>query len=184
MPDRASLQTWLRDFTPTDDVEAVHHRRCLELIDAAGDPFSRDHWEPGHFTASSFILSADGSQLLLIFHGKLHRWLQPGGHVDPEDVDVEAAARREALEEVGLADLERVGAGIFDVDVHEIPARKADPAHAHFDVRFLFRAPEGAQARAGSDARGARWVPLAEVGSLESDESVLRAVRKLERMSL
>ncbi len=179
VPDRDPLRTWLRDFTPHDEVEAHHLQRCVDLLAAPGDPFARDHWDPGHFTASAFILSAAGDQLLLIFHGKLHRWLQPGGHVDPTDADVEAAARREALEEVGLDVLERVGPGLFDVDVHEIPARKQDPAHAHFDLRFLFRAPAGAIARAGSDARGAQWVPLGEVTTLESDESVLRAVRKL-----
>ena len=54
----------------------------LALCDNAGDPFSREHYVPGHFTASAFVLSPTRDMLLLVFHGKLHRWLQPGGHID------------------------------------------------------------------------------------------------------
>ena len=145
-----------------------------------GDPFARAHFVPGHVTASSFVLSPTGDDVLLIEHSKLHRWLQPGGHVDPEDVDVLAAARREVVEEVGLAELSLVHEGVFDLDVHDIPPLKGDPGHAHFDVRFLFRAPTR-DVRAGSDAKAARWVPLDEVRLDASDESVMRAVRKLKR---
>jgi hypothetical protein len=66
--------------------------------------------------------------------------------------------------------------------VHEIPARGDTPAHQHFDVRFLFEA-RSHDARAGSDARQVRWVRLTELltgaPDLPTDESVLRAVRKL-----
>ena len=64
------------------------------------------------------------------------------------------------------------------MDIHEIPARKADPAHLHLDVRILFRATTY-DIQAGSDAVDARWVPLTEIESIESDASVMRAVEKL-----
>jgi hypothetical protein len=55
---------------------------------------------------------------------------------------------------------------------------KAEPSHEHFDVRFAFRALE--PKLVGSDeVEGARFVALDEVASVTSDESVLRAVRKL-----
>jgi 8-oxo-dGTP pyrophosphatase MutT (NUDIX family) len=151
-----------------------------ELCEAAPDPSARDHFTPGHFTASAFILSPERDALLLIFHGKLGRWLQPGGHVDAGDLDLLAAARREAAEEVGLAQLELLAPAPFDLDVHDIPARREDPAHRHFDVRFLFRA-QTREARAGSDAKAARWVPLPDISLDISDRSVMRAVEKLRR---
>jgi 8-oxo-dGTP pyrophosphatase MutT (NUDIX family) len=114
----------------------------------------------------------------LIFHSKLKRWLQPGGHIDDVDRDIICAARREVDEEVGLTDLDAFGSGIFDLDVHPIPARGAAPAHEHFDVRFAF-VSQTLEHRAGSDAEAARWVLLDEVQQVESDESVLRATRKL-----
>jgi len=150
----------------------------LALCEVPGDPFSRSHFVPGHFTASAFLLSPDGAQLLLVFHGKLHRWLQPGGHIDPADETVWAAARREVAEEVGVA-LQDDGS-LLDVDVHAIPALGGAPAHEHFDVRFLFRTPTLAHT-AGSDARDSRWFPLEEINALSSDASVLRAVEKIRR---
>jgi 8-oxo-dGTP pyrophosphatase MutT (NUDIX family) len=175
---RDPLRTLLDRFNPIDATESAHLSRMRDLLDAAGDPFSRDHYVPGHFTASAFIATPDRSALLLIYHGKLHRWLQPGGHVDPADPDVIATARRETAEEVGLSDLPLVGDGILDVDVHRIPARKAEPAHEHFDVRFLFTAT-GTTVTAATDAVDARWVPMSEIDAEVSDESVMRAVRKI-----
>ncbi len=174
------LLSFLQRFVPADATEAVHHASMLSLLDARGDAFARDHFVPGHFTASAFVLSPDGQELLLIFHEKFRRWLQPGGHIEPEDVDLLAAALREVEEETGLSAVDVLGDGCFDLDVHDIPARKDDPAHQHFDVRVLLQARTRDFA-AGSDALAARWVPLAEVHEVETDESVLRAVRKLRR---
>ena len=209
MPRRDPLRSQLLAFTPADEAEAVHRRRMLELIEGEGDPFSRSHFVPGHFTASAFVLSPDLEGLLLIFHGKFHRWLQPGGHVDPDDRDLAAAARREVLEEAGInvqrstsnvqrsiepdrpagrwtLDVERWTLNVdvvFDLDIHPIPAnpRKSEPAHEHFDVRFLFQATAH-EFQAGSDAKDARWVALDEVTEELTDASVVRAVRKLRSL--
>ncbi len=178
MQRREHLRQLLRELRPTDAVEAQHLARMHVLLGSNGDPFSREHYLPGHFTASAFIVSADRSAMLLILHGKLGRWLQPGGHIDAGDTNIVGAARREVAEEVGLHDLPLLLPGIFDVDVHTIPARGSSPAHEHFDVRFAFAA-DAQLARAGSDARDARWVKLAQVEQIESDASVMRAVHKL-----
>jgi 8-oxo-dGTP pyrophosphatase MutT (NUDIX family) len=175
---RSWLDAALAAHVPADDAERAHRDRMRTLVSAPGDPFARDHYAPGHFTASAFVLSPAGDALLLILHAKLGRWLQPGGHVDPADADLLSAARREVTEETGLAALVASGSGICDLDIHLIPARPAEPSHEHFDVRFLFRARE-AGATAASDARAVRWVPLTQVAAIESDASVVRAVRKI-----
>lgn len=173
-----SLSRMLDAHLPADALESEHLGRMKELIKIDGDPFSRDHFRPGHFTASAFVFDPQEKNILLIHHSKLGRWLQPGGHIDPEDSDVVEAVRRELLEETGQRDLERLGEGLFDVDVHEIPARKDDPGHEHFDLRFLFRAAS-TELQAGDDALDARWVPVGDIASIDSDESVMRAVEKL-----
>ncbi len=178
---RSVLRGVLRRHEAGDEREAMHLRAMLTLLDA-DDPCSRSQMEPGHFTASAFVLSRDGARLLMIFHSKLHRWLQPGGHIDRSDASVVAAARREVAEETGVRQL-LLAPGhpeLLDVDVHQIPAnpRRGEAAHAHYDVRVLFRALSD-DFEAGSDALDARWVALDEVMGLDTDESVRRAVRKI-----
>lgn len=175
---RNHLNKLLQSHRASDAQEAGFLERMQTLANGAGDCFSRDHFVPGHFTASAFVLCPKGEQLLLIYHGKLARWLQPGGHVEPEDSDIVLAAIREVEEETGLRDLSPIGAGLFDVDIHTIPARKGDPEHAHFDARILLQARDY-NFQAGSDALDAKWVDLHEINAIESDASVMRAVGKL-----
>jgi 8-oxo-dGTP pyrophosphatase MutT (NUDIX family) len=171
-----SARTALLNYQPSDAREQGFRARMLALLEARA-PLSRHHFEPGHLTASAFVLSPEGDALLLIFHRKLGIWVQPGGHIEPTDADLEAAARREVAEEVGLS-LVEPAASIFDVDIHAIPARKDEPAHEHFDVRFCLRAPTRAFV-ASDEVADARWVASSEIDRLTSDESVLRAARKL-----
>ena len=158
----------------------------LELMRLPGDILSRGHFTPGHFTASAFILSPDGADLLLIHHARLGRWLQPGGHFDPGDPDLLAAVRREVQEETQV-ELDAAGDGgtastLIDLDIHPIPPRAdlGEPAHEHFDLRLVFRAVSRA-VNAGSDARAARWVPIDAMDGVDTDESVRRVIAKLQQ---
>ena len=183
-PRPRALAALLDAYLAVDPLEASHLARMRHLLAKGDDALARHHYAPGHFTASAFVLSPDRTELLLILHGKLGLWLQPGGHFEPADATPEGAARREVLEEVGLDDLECLGEGLFDIDVHEIPATPKAPRHEHHDVRFLFAARTRA-VTAGDDASAARWVSVAKLldGSapdeLVRDASVMRAVRRL-----
>ena len=176
--------TQLRQLLERYDIqspeERSHHQAMLELLSHSEDPFSRHQLNPGHFTASAFVLSPDQRQTLLILHAKLGKWLQPGGHIDPDDPDVLAAARRELQEETGLVDLELAPQfpGLFHIDIHTIPARPTEGDHAHYDLRFLFVAPT-LDYHADSDALDAQWVSLERLGLLESDDSVHRAIARI-----
>jgi len=150
--------------------------RALELSEA-GDPTNRDRFDPGHFTASGFVVSPDGSSLLLIHHRRLDRWLQPGGHIDPEDPSPIVAAAREVEEETGVA-TEPIVAHLIDLDIHSIPARDPEPEHEHFDLRFAFRALE-ARLIADDEVNDAIWVPWADVETYNVDASVLRGTAAL-----
>jgi 8-oxo-dGTP pyrophosphatase MutT (NUDIX family) len=175
----SALELHRQEFPDRESVAA----QMLALLRASGTPFSRAQLDPGHFTASAFVLSPDGARLLLISHPKLGRWLQPGGHIEPDDGDCEAAARREVREETGVSELAPLGSGIFDVDVHEIPARPKEGAHRHFDVRYAFVAATE-QLAVSEEVKGARWVELNRVVELNSEESLVRCVRRLEGFPL
>ena len=62
---------------------------------------------------------------------------------------------------------------IFDIDVHRIPAGGREPAHLHFDVRFLVQA-EHDRFRISDESDALAWVPAVGVDSLTDEESVLR----------
>src|SRR5262249_61888150 len=96
------------------------------------DPFDRRIVE-GHLTGSAFVLDAAGERVLLLYHRKLRRWLQPGGHADPGERTGEAVALREAREETGPEAL-RLHPGAPRRPGRAVPARPARPgapAHDH-----------------------------------------------------
>ena len=114
--------------------------------------------------------------MLFLWHVKLQRWLQPGGHAEPWEDDMIDVALREVREETGLSDV-RVQAKLFDVDVHDIPASPKEPAHVHFDFRFLVKTSEGT-ARPGGVAGDGRWFTAMDAHRIATDESLGRPLRK------
>ena len=164
----------LESHEPADEKEAADLATILRVVRRDGDlARSRHHFSPGHLTASAFV--TDGEGVLVIHHDRLGRWLQPGGHVEPEDIGLMEAAMREVEEETMLRELEPIG--LLDVDVHEIPAAKGEPAHLHLDVRWGFTAT--GEPFAGDGVSDARWSRIDALEGLGADASVVRGATKL-----
>ena len=132
---------------------------------------------PGHLTGSAWIVSPDRTRVLLTHHLKLDKWLQLGGHADG-DGDLLAVALREAREESGLSRLHAVSPAIFDLDRHSIPARKTDPEHYHYDLRFLLESDPAEPLAVSPESKDLAWVELERVSTLNAEESIGRMVRK------
>lgn len=172
----------LAHHAATDEIEEVSLLKILKFLAQSPEPFGRANPE-GHVTGSAVIGRPDGSAFLLVHHRKLERWLQPGGHTDPEDADVLATALREAREETGLSALDPVAGGRpFDVDVHAIPERPGEPAHLHFDVRYLVVTGETALLAAPAEVAGVRWFTVDEAIAEKVDSSLLRALGKAKQL--
>ena len=92
------------------------------------------------------------------------------------DPDTFKVALREAREESGL-EVRSLDEAIFDLDVHLIPARGCEPAHYHYDVRFLVQTLED-RFRVSEESWALAWVPADRVGVFTNHESVLRMERK------
>jgi 8-oxo-dGTP pyrophosphatase MutT (NUDIX family) len=165
---------------PSDAKEREDLERMRAFAVDLPSPFSRSQ-PTAHFTGSAVVVDPSGERVVLLHHGKLKRWLQPGGHA--EEVDggsMEASALREAREETGCqVRLHPTAPRPLDVDIHRIPARKDEPEHFHLDVRYLVVAdnPE-ALVHDPNESFGAQWLGWAEALQ-RADEAPLR--RLLEK---
>ena len=177
-PDVHIVRSLLEKHAPADQGEADSLRRIAELVARTSDPFSRRQYAPGHLTASAIVVAPRREAALLIFHAKLQRWLQPGGHFESGESDPTIAAAREVIEETGVpARWPGPAPVLLDVDVHTIPARPGEPAHCHFDLRLLLLA-ELSEARPGDGVTAARWLRPANLMKMDLDPGLQRALRK------
>lgn len=127
----------------------------------------------GHITASAWIVNAARTKALLTHHKKLGIWVQLGGHTDQGE-DWLAASRREATEESGLSSLKLASPDLFDLDIHEIPAKGDAGAHLHYDLRFLFTADDQEPLTVSEESHNLAWVDLKNLESYTTEESQLR----------
>ena len=171
---RRGLRALLAAYRTRWPEEADTVARFDAFVDSHPDCFHRA-CRVGHVTGSAWIVDSTGERVLLAHHRKLGLWLQPGGHCDG-DSDPLAVALREAREESGL-DVQAFDQSIFDLDIHPVPAQVHEPAHHHFDVRFLVRA-EHDRFTVSAESHALAWVPADGLGALTGDESVLRMARK------
>jgi 8-oxo-dGTP pyrophosphatase MutT (NUDIX family) len=170
----------LREYETTFAEERAFVPRFIELLQHP-DAYKRLHL-PGHITASSWIVNKARSKVVLIQHAALKKWLQPGGHADGDE-NVIRVATREANEETGLTNITLLEPGIFDIDIHPIPARKdlTFPEHDHYDIRFLFEASEADELLISDESTDLRWIWLSDVEKYNNEESVVRLRLKLHK---
>jgi 8-oxo-dGTP pyrophosphatase MutT (NUDIX family) len=180
-PSRNDFIAELSAYRAEDPREARMSRALLRFVLAEPDCFERSLLQ-GHVTGSAWIVDRALQATLLTHHRKLGKWLQLGGHADG-DTDVRRVALREAREESGLTNVVPARVGIYDVDIHQIPARGIEPAHLHYDVRFAFFADPAEPLQLSDESHALAWVRLDEVRALDVDESVLRLVAKTPRLA-
>lgn len=163
-----------------DAAEAADVAAIAAFVAQHADCFGKAN-SIAHITASAFVLDPAG-RVLLTHHKKLDRWLQLGGHSDPHEHDPAVTALREATEESGLADLRfhpATGRRPIDVDAHRIPARKAEAAHDHLDLRYVLCTDRPDAITLTDESHDLRWFTPAEVAALDVDPAFRRALAKV-----
>jgi 8-oxo-dGTP pyrophosphatase MutT (NUDIX family) len=153
---RQSAISVLSDWQAPDSAQDSLRHAMLAFVHGRTDACRRE-CVPGHITASALVLDHSGSRVLLTLHPRLGRWVQLGGHCDDDDVDIVAAALREASEESGIAGL-RIAPELAAVHVHPVVCSLGVPTR-HLDLQFVAHAPADAQIAISDESDDLQWWP-------------------------
>ena len=169
----AGLTSW----QAPDAEQSALRDHYLDHLDAHADGLWRTCL-PEHLTASALVVADAGERVLLHLHGKVGRWLQFGGHCEPDDTSLAGAAYREVLEESGLAtDLDGI-----PVQLSRHQVRCGGVTAYHLDVQFVAVAPEFAVPVRSEESRELSWYDAAEPPA-DADRAVLDLItRSRERL--
>ncbi len=159
----AALTRWV----PPDAEQAGLREEYLTYLRTHGDALSR-HCAPDHLTASAVIADSDARRVLLTLHPVVGRWLQTGGHCEPGDASLAAAAAREAAEESGIPCL-RIDPSPVRLSRH--PAPCSTGRGQHLDVQFLAVSPAAAVERCSAESVALGWFAATALPP-DTDDSV------------
>lgn len=169
---RATLEAW----TSPDSRQEELRLSYLEHLERYEDGMWRGCL-PGHVTASTAVISADGSHVVLTLHRKHRIWLQTGGHCEPEDTTLAGAALREATEESGIRGITVLPQPVR-LDRHPVPCGGGS---LHLDVQYAAIAPRDAVLVLDPDeSAGLDWFPVDELPE-PSDDACRALVRAAVR---
>ncbi len=164
----------LQGWTPPDPRQERLRLEYVDHLRAHPDGTSRA-CRPAHVTAGALLLSADGGRVLLTLHAKAQRWFHLGGHCEPGDVSLAAAALREATEESGVEGI-RLDPEPLQLDGHDVDFCGLQGHARHLDVRYLAVAPPRAVPAVSEESLDVRWWP---VEALPTDEANLLELVRL-----
>lgn len=174
-----SALTVLRQLEPpTPEQVRLRERYVGHLLSEPGGVLRECY--PDHLTASTIVLSADHRSVLLTLHRKARRWFQLGGHIEPADVSLPAAALREATEESGIDGLVLDPVPV-QLSAHPVPFCDPRGGVTHLDVRFVATAPADAVHATSAESLDVAWWPADALPAPERDmvELVALARRRL-----
>ena len=175
----------IRAYIPKCEQEERDKAVMLDFLASHEDAFDRTNLL-AHMTASAWVISPDGTRVVMCYHNLYNSWSWTGGHADG-DRNLLAVAMQEAAEETGLS-THLVSEGIFSLENLTVDGHVKKgvwvPGHIHMNVTYLLQA-EGEALRAKPDENKAvRWMtPEEALASSTEPWMVEHVYRKLVERS-
>src|SRR3989344_1895336 len=152
---KEQLTNYLRIFPDEENLLSS----LIKQVSKNQNIFSRRNFE-GHITASGLVISSD-KKVLVVFHNKLQKFLQPGGHIEKDDKNIIFSAMREVKEETNLNNEEE---------------------HYHHDFMFIFLTKEDDITLDTNEVSDFYWVSIDEV--IKNDSVVAKGLKKTIMLSI
>ena len=149
-----TLTAWL---PPTPGQAALRDRYVAHLR-AHPDGLTKACF-PDHLTAGAIVVSPGADAVLLNHHRKAGAWLAFGGHLEPGDASLADGARRELVEESGLASFD-FDPDPLSLDAHAVGFCSPRGTVHHLDVRFLAVAEPDDSHVTSDESLDVRWWPV------------------------
>lgn len=168
-----ALRSTLRQHRAGDPRESLSLDIMLSELGRLERPFDQTA-DATHVTASAIVVGQRGT--VLHRHRRLHRWMQPGGHVEVGETPEESAVR-ECREETGLTVVHPArGPLLVHVDVH-----RAARGHVHMDLCYLVQAPDEDPAPGPGESQDVAWFTWEEAADI-ADDALSGGIRSARRL--
>lgn len=159
------LRQMLLAYRPGCEQEETDRRIMLELMETRRNLLTREN-STAHFTASAWLVNADRTKVLMVYHNIYQSWSWTGGHADGQ-ADLLQVARREAMEETGLKQIRTVSEEPFSLEILTVDGhiKKGNyvSSHLHLNLTYLLEADEREELSVKPDENsGVRWFLLEE----------------------
>lgn len=175
------IQNYLNLFQDESDTLGLLKKQ----IEGGQNIFDRKNFK-GHVTASGLVISAE-KKILMVFHNKLQKYLQPGGHIELKDTNIISSAKREVEEETNLINIQlhewcsRNNSPIL-IDTHKIPKNKDEDAHYHHDFMFVFYTQNSDISLDKKEVSCFEWIGIEKL--MQHNSNISRALKKMRKMNL
>ena len=121
-----------------------------------------------HFCASAFVVDPMTKKMLLVYHGKFKKWVQPGGHIESDEYPEETAIR-EVFEETGYK-IELIGERFPREDdlikPLGIQKNRGSNGEAHIDIIYAAKPISHIKVKKDDEILHYRWFARQELETL------------------
>lgn len=178
------LKQVLLEYIPWDAQEAICRQQLLQLLDTEINLFSREHVHM-HMCASAWIVNADFTKVLMVYHNLYDSWSWCGGHFE-NDMDLQHTAYREAIEETHIHALRLLQDNLFSMEALPVKQHYKNnqciQSHVHYNLTYLYQGDETAYVEPCiKENRAVMWIPISQLTSYVKEPHMLNIYQKLNK---